>query len=118
MAVNPIPLLDISEPKLELSKRWHVWTPGFTYFPEVKVNLQNPARKGNKMLYQASTGVRDIFENLAVIPLPEGQVHDVYQQYVRALNTHFHVQKNTAYKRYVLCQLQQKPGEDVDLFVL
>ena len=34
------------------------------------------------------------------------------------MNTHFHVQKNAAYERHVLRQLQQEPGEDVDSFVL
>ena len=70
------------------------------------------------MLYQAGTGVKDIFENLVVVPLPEGQKDDVYRQAVRALNTHFHVQKNAAYERHVLRQLQQEPGVDMDSFVL
>ena len=80
--------------------------------------MQNPARKRNEMLYHTGTGVQDIFENLVIVPLPEGQVDDVYQQAVQALNAHFHVQKNTAYERHVLHQLHQEPGEDVDLFVL
>ena len=62
--------------------------------------------------------MQDIFENLVVIPLPEGHEDDVYQQAVWALNTKFHVQKNAAYERHVLRQLQQEPGEDVDSFVL
>ena len=69
------------------------------------------------MLYWASTGVQDIFEYLVVVPLPKGQEDDLYQQAVQALNTHFHVQKNAAYERHVLRQLQQEPGEDVDSFV-
>ena len=76
------------------------------------------ARKRNEMFYRAGTGVQDILESLAVFPVPEGQEDDVYQQAVRALNTHFHVQRNAAYERHVLRQLQQEPGEDVDLFVL
>ena len=118
MAVNPIPPMDISGPKSELSERWRVWLRGLTYFAEGKANLQNPARKRNEMLYRAGTGVRDIFENLVIVPLPEGQADDVYQQAVGALNTHFHVQKNAAYERHVLCHLHQEPGEDVDSFVL
>lgn len=70
------------------------------------------------MLYRAGTGVQDIFENLVVVPLPEEQEDDVYQQAVRALNIHFHVQKNAAYERHVLRQLQQEHGVDVDSFVL
>ena len=73
---------------------------------------------GNEMLYRVGTEVQDIFENLVVVPLPEGQEDDVYQQAVRALNTHFHVQKNAAYERHVLPLLKQEPGEDVDSFVL
>ena len=110
--------MDISGPKSELSEGWRVWLRGFTYFAEGKANLQNPARKRNEMLYRAGTGVQDIFENVVVVPLPEGQEDDVYQQAVRALNTHFHVQKNAVYERHVLRQLQQEPGEDVDSFVL
>ena len=105
-------------PKSELSERWRVWLRGFTYIAERKANSQNPARKRNEMLYRAGTGVQDIFENLVVVPLPEGQKDDVYQQAVRALNTHFHVQKNAAYEGHVLRQLQQEPGEDVDSFVI
>ena len=67
---------------------------------------------------RVGTEVQDIFENLVVVPLPEGQEDDVYQQAVRALNTHFHVQKNAAYERHVLPLLKQEPGEDVDSFVL
>ena len=104
-------------PKSELRKRWRVWLRGFTYFAEGKANLQNPARKRNEILYRAGTGVQDIFENLVIVPLPECQADDVYQQAVRALNTHFHVQKNAAYERHVLRQLHQKPGEDVDSLV-
>ena len=78
MAVNPIPPMDISGPKLELSERWPVWLRGLTYFAEGKANLQNPARKRNEMLYRAGTGVQDIFENLVVVPLPEEQEDDVY----------------------------------------
>ena len=118
MAANPIPPMDTLGPKSELSKEWCVWLRGFTYFAEGKANLQNPTRKRNKMLYQAGTEVQDIFKNLVVVPLPEGQADDLYQQAVRALNTHFHVQKNAAYERHVLRQLQQEPGEDVDSFVL
>ena len=55
---------------------------------------------------------------MVLVPLPEGQADDVYQQTVRALNTHFHVQKNAAYERHVLRHLHQEPGEDVDSFVL
>ena len=76
------------------------------------------ARKRNEMFYRAGTGVQDILESLAVFPVPEGQEDDVYQQAVLALNTHFHVQRNAAYERHVLRQLQQEPGEDVDSFVL
>ena len=57
-------------------------------------------------------------KSLVVVPLPEGQEDDVYQEAVRALNTHFHVQKNAAYERHVLRQLQQEPGVDMDSFVL
>ena len=70
------------------------------------------------MLYRAGTRAQDIFENLVVTPLPRGQEDDIYQQAVRALNTHFHVQKNAANERHVLRQLQQEPGDDVDSFVL
>ena len=82
MAVNHIPPMDISRMKSELSERWHVWLRGFTYFAKGKANLQNPARKRNEMLYWAGTGVQDIFENLAVVPLPKGQAGDVYQHAV------------------------------------
>ena len=120
MAVNPIPPMNISGPKSELSERWRVWLQGFTYCAEGKANLQNPGRKRNEMLYRASTGVQDIFENLVLVLLPAGQADDVYQQAVRTLNTHIHVQKlkNAVYERHVLRQLQQEPGEDVDSFVL
>ena len=70
------------------------------------------------MFYRAGNGVQDIFENLVVVPLPEGQVDDVYQQAVRDWNTHLHVQKNAAYERHVLRQLHQEHREDVDSFVL
>ena len=110
--------MNISGPKSELSERWRVWLQGFTYCAGGKANLQNPARKRNEMLYRASTGVQDIFENLVLVPLPDGKADDVYQQAVQALNTHFHVQKNAAYERHVLRQLQREPGEDVDSFVL
>ena len=70
------------------------------------------------MLYRVGTEMQDIFEKLVVVPLPEGQEDDVYHQAVRALNTHFHVQKNAAYERHVLRQLKQEPGEDVDSLVL
>ena len=73
---------------------------------------------GHEMLYRVGTEVQDIFENLVIVPLPEGQEDDVYQQAVRALNTHFPVQKNAAYERHVLPLLKQEPGEDVDSFVL
>ena len=43
---------------------------------------------------------------------------DVYRQAVRALNTHFHVQKNAALERHVLHKLHQESGEDVESFVL
>ena len=94
--------MDISGPKSELSERWRVWLRGFTYFAEGKANLQNSARKRNEMFYRAGTGVQHIFENLVNVPLPEDQADDVYQQAVRALNTHFHVKKNAAYERHVL----------------
>ena len=58
MAVNPIPPMDISGLKSELSEPWRVWLRGFTYFAEGKANLQNPARKRNEMLYRAGTGVK------------------------------------------------------------
>ena len=117
MAVNPIPPMDISGRKSELSEGWRVWLRRFTYFAEGKANFQNPARKRNEMLYRAGTVVQDIFENLVIVPLPEGQADDIYQRAVRALNTHSHVQKNTVYGRHVLRQLHQEPGEDVDSFV-
>ena len=110
--------MDISGSKSELSERWRVWLRGFTYFAEGKaIILQNPARKRSELLYRASSGVQDIFENLTVVPL-EGQADDVYQQTVRALNAYFHMQENAAYERHTLRQLSQEPGEDVDLFVL
>ena len=62
--------------------------------------------------------MHDIFENLAIIALPEGQEDDVYRAAVRTLNTYFQVQENPAYERHVLRQLRQEPGEDVDSFVL
>ena len=63
--------------------------------------------------------MQDIFENLTIVPHPEGQEDDdVYQQTVRTLNAYFQVQENAAYERHVLCQLRQEPGEDVDSFVL
>ena len=52
-----------------------------------------------------------------IVPL-EGQADDVYQQTVRALNAYFHVQENAANESYVLRQLRQEPGEDVDSFVV
>ena len=103
--------MDISGLKSEFSERWRVWK-------EMQISMQNPARKRNEMLYRAGTGVQDIFENLVIVPLPEGQADDVYQQAVRALNTHFHAQKNAVYERHVLRQLHREPGEDVDSFVL
>ena len=118
MAVNSIQPMDISGSKSELSERWRVWLRGFTYFAEGKANLQNPARKRSELLYRAGSGVQDIFENLTIVPLPEGQVDDVYLQTVRALDAYFHVQENAAYERHVLRQLRQEPGEDVDSFVL
>ena len=42
--------------------------------------------------------MQDIFENLVIVPLPEGQADDVYQQAVRALNTHFHVRRTPPMK--------------------
>ena len=61
--------------------------------------------------------MQDNFANLTIASL-EGQENDVYQQTVRALNAYFHMQENGAHKRYVLRQLRQEPGEDVDLYVL
>ena len=103
-----------------MSERWRVWLRGFTYFAEGKANLQNAARKRNELLYGAGagSGVQDIFENLTIITAPEGQADDVYLQTVRTLNAYFRVQENAAYERYVLRQLRQEPGEDVDSFVL
>ena len=108
--------MDISRSKSELSERWRVWLPGFTYFAEGKANLQNPARKRSELLYRAGAGVQHIFENVVIVPLPENQAADVYQQTVRSLNDYFHVQENAAYERHVLRQLYQELGEDVDLF--
>ena len=63
--------------------------------------------------------MQDIFENLTIVPPPEGQEgDDVYQQTVRTLNAYFQVQENAAYERHVLRQLRLEPGEDVDSFVL
>ena len=63
--------------------------------------------------------MQDIFENLTIVPPPEGQEgDDVYQQTVRTLNAYFQVQENAAYERHVLRRLRQEPGEDVDSFVL
>ena len=110
--------MDITGSKSELSERWRVWLRGFTYFAEGKANLQNTARKKSELLYRAGSGVQDIFENLAIVALPEGQEDDVYRAAVRTLNAYFQVQENPAYERHVLHQLRQEPGEDVDLFVL
>ena len=109
--------MDIWGSKSELMERWRVWLRGFTYFAEGKANLQNPARKRRELLYRAGSGVRGNFDNFAIASL-EGQADDIYQQTVRALNASFHMQENAAYKRYVLCQLRQEPGEEVDSFVL
>ena len=117
VASTSIQPMDITGSKSELSERWRVWLPGFTYFAEGKANLQNAARKKSELLYRAGSGVQDIFENLAIVPPPEGQEDDVYQQAVRTLNAYFQVQENAAYERHVLRQLRQEPG-DVDSFVL
>ena len=119
MASTSIPPMDITGFKSELSERWRVWLRGFTYFAGGKANLQNAARKKNEVLYRAGSGVQDIFENLTIVPPPEGQEgDDVYQQTVRTLDAYFRVQENAAYERHVLRQLRQEPGEDVDSFVL
>ena len=56
---------------------------------------------------------------MAIVPPPEGQENDdVCQQTVRTLNAYFQVKENAANERYVLRQLRQEPGEDVDTFVL
>ena len=78
----------------------------------------NPREREKRDALKGRYSVKEIFENLVIVPLPEGQADDVYQQAVRALNTRFYVQKNAAYERHVLRQLQQEPGEDVDSFVL
>ena len=108
--------MDISGSKSELSERWRVWLRGFTYFADGKGNLQSPARKRSELLYGAGSGVHDIFDNLTVDSL-EGQADDVHQQTVRVLNAYFHMQENAEYKRLVIRQLRQEPGEDVDSFV-
>ena len=118
MASTNIQPMDISGSKSELSERWRVWLRGFTYFAEGKANLQNAARKRNELLYQAGSGVQDIFKNLTIITALEGQADDVYLQTVRTLNAYFRVQENAAYERHVLRQLRQQPGEDVDSFML
>ena len=119
MALSSIPTMDITGSKSELSERWRVWLRGFTYFAEGKANLQNAERKKSKLLYRAGSGVQDIFENLTIVPPPEGQEgDDIYQQIVRTLKAYFRVQENAAYKRHVLRQLRQEPGEDVDSFAL
>ena len=106
--------MDITGSKSELSERWRVWLRGFTYFAEGKANLQDAARKKSELLYRAGSGVQDIFENLTIVPPPEGQEgDDVYQQTVRTLNAYFQVQENAAYERHVLRKLRQEPG-DVD----
>ena len=86
MAVNPIPPMDISGLKSELSERWRVWLRGFTYFAEGKANYVKPREKEKR---DALSG-RYWSENLVIVPLPECQAGDVYQQAVRALNTHLH----------------------------
>ena len=118
MASTNIQSMDISSSKSELSERWRVWLPGFTYFAEGKANLQNAARKRNELLYRAGPGEQDIFENLTIINAPAGQDDNVYLQTVRTLNAYFRVQENAAYERHALRQLKQEPGEDVDSFVL
>ena len=110
--------MDITGSKSELSERWRVWLRGFTYFAEGKANLQNATRKKSELLYRAGSRVQDIFENQAIVALPEGQEDDVYRAAVRTLNAYFRVQENPAYERHVLRQLCQEPGEDVDSFVL
>ena len=103
MASTSIPPMDITGSKSELSERWRVWLRGFTYFAEGKANLQNAVRKKSELLYRAGSGVQDIFENLTIVPPPEGQEgDDVYQQTVRTLNAYFQVQENAAYERHVL----------------
>ena len=96
---------DISGPKSELIER--TMTCLATRFHIL-------CRRESKFAKQAATGVQDIFANLVIASLPEGQANDVYQQAARALNAYFHVQKNAV----VLRQLHQKPGEDADSFVL
>ena len=114
IAAKGIQPMDITGSKSELSERWRVWLRGFTYFAEGKANLQDAARKKSELLYGAGSGVQDIFENLTIVPPPEGQEgDDVYQQTVRTLNAYFQVQENAAYERHVLCKLRQEPG-DVD----
>ena len=113
MAANNIQPIDISGSKSELSERWRDGLRGFTYFAEGKANLQNPAGKRSELIYRAGSGVQDIFESLTIVPL-EGRADDVYQLTVQSLNAYFPVQENAAYKRHVLRQLRQEPGEDVD----
>ena len=84
-------------------------------FAQGKTNLQNSARKRSELLYRVGSGVQEIFENLTIVPL---EADDVYRQTVRALNAYFHVQENEAYKRHVLRQIRQEPGEDVDSLAL
>ena len=69
--------MDISGSKSELSERWRVWLRGFTYFAEGKGKLQNTARKKSELLYGASSGVHDIFDNLTIVSL-ESQGDDVH----------------------------------------
>ena len=116
MAENNIQPMNISGSKSKLSVRWRVWLQRFTFFAEGKANLQNPPKKRSEFLYRAGSDVQIIFENLTIFPL-EGQADDVYQQTIRTLNAYFHVQENAAYETYVLRQLRQELGEDVDLFV-
>ena len=102
MEATGIQLMDIPGTKSELSERWRVWSRGFTYFAEGKAKLQNAGRKKSELLYRAGSGVQDIFENLAIIPAPEGEDDDVYQETVRTLNAYFQRQENAAYERHVL----------------
>lgn len=87
--------------------------------PKGKANLQNVAKKKSEPLYRASSGVQNIFENMAIVPPPGGQEDDeVYQQAIRTLNAYFLEQENAAYERHVLRQVRQELGEDADSFVL
>lgn len=108
--VGGIPKFDTNGDINLMGPRWNRWKCGFELFAVGK-GVVDPEQKKALLLHTAGISVQDIYFTLQIAE--PGEEETVYDVTVRALDTHFTPQVNSAFERSQFRAMTQTSSENV-----